>query len=50
MFLCSTAFGVIANRWDFYKSEAEKIGDRVQYRKKECKGYPDTWKVFHVAA
>ncbi|KAM7349138.1 pyridoxine/pyridoxamine 5'-phosphate oxidase [Cochliomyia hominivorax] len=43
-----TAFKIIPKIWDFYKSEPEKIADRVQYKRIE--GETDKWEIYHVDA
>ncbi|KAI8128003.1 Pyridoxine/pyridoxamine 5'-phosphate oxidase [Lucilia cuprina] len=43
-----TAFKIIPKIWDFYKSEPNKIADRVQY--KLIEGETDKWQVYHVDA
>jgi len=39
-----TAFKIVAKYWDFYKSRANEIADRVQYRLKD----DGTWETLHV--
>ncbi|XP_055842689.1 pyridoxine/pyridoxamine 5'-phosphate oxidase-like [Episyrphus balteatus] len=43
-----TAFKVVPSIWDFYKSDPNCIGDRIQYRKDESDS--TKWIKMHVAA
>ncbi|XP_065365078.1 pyridoxine/pyridoxamine 5'-phosphate oxidase isoform X2 [Calliphora vicina] len=43
-----TAFKIIPKLWDFYKSEPNKIADRVQY--KQIEGENGKWEIYHVDA
>ncbi|XP_055913345.1 pyridoxine/pyridoxamine 5'-phosphate oxidase [Eupeodes corollae] len=43
-----TAFKIVPTIWDFYKSDPNCIGDRIQYRKNESAD--GNWTKMHVAA